>query len=285
VVLEAAALTEPVWAEVLPRLQFSTELAVVELACGARPVLVDRDAVLVDASCAALRSLEGRRICAGLADLPLANDSAGLIVSQFGLEYGGAEAFTEAARISAPGAQLAAVVHLSQGVIHTDSMANRAVIAAFVEIGLLNCCDEFFEAAFDFKSGTIDETSYLEIDSKFAPVLAAAKQLLADSEPAPASKTVRFVINELGAIHARFDSYELAEIHAWTERWRTELGHYLMRLQSMLDSALTAAQLEQYLLPWQPLFDDRPRAEVVFDAQEQAFAWLVLARIPAEGTR
>ncbi len=283
VVLETASLTEPVWAEVLPRLQQPVGLVAVELACGSRPVLADRDAVLIDASCAALQAQEGSRICADLLAIPLANDSASLVVSQFGLEYGGRAAFAEAARISAPGAQLAAVVHLAEGAIYRDSLANRAVIAAFVETRLLERCDAFFEAAFGFKSGAIDETRYLEIDREFSPVLAAAKQVLVEAQRAPAGKTVRFVINELGAIHARFDSYELAEIRAWTERWRAQLTHYLTRQQSMLDSALTAAQLEEYLTPWQPMFQEKPRAEVVRDAQGQAFAWLVLARIPTDG--
>lgn len=70
------------------------------------------------------------------AALPLADGTFAAVTSQFGVEYAGPRALTEAARVLAPGGRLRFVVHHADSRAVAHNRARHAAIAALIDAGL-----------------------------------------------------------------------------------------------------------------------------------------------------
>lgn len=300
VVLDLAERLQPVWQTQFSRLQSESLVAsdglVVELACGARPALapmlksggVDPDRVILhDGSEAALVEVaaahpETRTLCTDLAELDLPADSAALVVSQFGLEYGSEQALSEVQRIMQPDGLLLAVVHKSAGAIDQVSAASKAVVADFLASGVLAAAPELFRAAFDHHAGRLDDAGYLAVDARFAPKLDEARQALQDHSQAklksPALQTLAAILQDMGQLHGQFGEYRLEDLLGWLAGWEAELEHYAARLSSMLAAAVDESTLAARLQDWQPVTPGAERFVPLQDADGQPFAWLISAR-------
>lgn len=235
-------------------------VTMIDLACGAGPVSaratqmaksanVALSLYCTDYSAAAIRSLAeapGAAMAGFVADaavLPLADDICDMATSQFGLEYAGQAAFDEAARIVRPGGAFAAVIHLKGGAIEEECAANLDIVVNTQEIGLLPHARDAFEAGFAVFAGRAPRKNFEEADKALAPVVDAAKKLLAASPPVIARTFLERLYTDLAHMYPRISAYAPDDIKAWIDRGEFELKAYEHRMASMVAAAQSESDM------------------------------------------
>lgn len=216
---------------------------IADLACGLGPVaksarvafgevpgLVACDISAEGAKRAADRC-SGCAVAADGAALPFAEASFDLVVSQFGLEYAGETAFSEAGRVLAPHGGGLAVVHLSGGAIERECADNLAILDAFFSSGLLEAAREAVQTG---------RSRDLVAEKRMTLVAAAANAR-------PGSSAARFAAAtapDIARLACRPDRFERAEALAYVDAQFRSVGAYRARMRTMTGAALdeTAAR-------------------------------------------
>ncbi|MAP96206.1 MAG: hypothetical protein CMK07_14770 [Ponticaulis sp.] len=239
------------WAGIISALPKTTEI--VDLACGSGAVL--RHATRlgypnltgVDIAPNAIEMMKlhcpgAKGIVSSAEDLPLADQSADLVVSQFGFEYAGVRnCLPDIVRILKPGGKLVAIIHMTEGAIARECEENRQSCAALEETGFIPAAIEVFRA-FDAvdKTGTDAARAHLNEVSEAAIAPKEAITKLAASGHTLAAHTMSGT--QLMFQRRRF--YVLADIVDWLERVRKENLAHGERMQGMVNAALSREQIE-----------------------------------------
>ena len=87
-------------------------------------------------------------VACSAAKVPLDDESFDLVVSQFGIEYAGVEAFAEAARLLAEGGRLVALCHISGGHIDAGYQAQLREARVVEESDFIDIAKRLTTAAF-----------------------------------------------------------------------------------------------------------------------------------------
>lgn len=197
----------------------------------------------VDVSSAAIENVQRRfpgvtGIVADAVSIPLDDQRFDIVMSQFGVEYAGLEAFGESVRLVAPGGQLALMLHIEHGSIHrecTDSLLaiERLQAADFVPLSI-----NFFKAGFAAVGGA-DRAPYDAAGAKLAPAIDAAESIMAEYGEEVAGGTIARLYSDVGQIHSKLPNYDAGEVLGWLSTMDAELEAYKGRMTSMLDAAVT----------------------------------------------
>ncbi len=236
--------------------------SLIDLACGAGPVAL-RAAQMAgaagaplsihcaDYSPAAIRSVrngvEGADIAGFVADaamLPLPDQIYDIATSQFGIEYAGAAAFDEAARIIRPGGTLAAIIHLKGGAIEAECAANLDIVLKTQKIEFLPRARDAFEAGFAVLAGRAPRERLQNADRAFAPAVKAAKKLLESAPKVTARDFLQRLYADLAHMYPRLSAYAPEDIEAWISRGEYELKAYEARMSSMVNAARSRADID-----------------------------------------
>ena len=177
--------------------------------------------------------------------IPYQDGEFDIVVSQFGIEYAGSEAFAEAARLVAADGTLAALVHLADGAINRECAGNLAVAAALREARLLSLAREAFSAGFDLIAGRITDPEFQEADKRLAPAVEIAKQILLDHGPLAAGGLLASLYRDIGHMYTRMQSYVPNEVFAWIDGMSDELVSYEGRMASMTRCALGESGIQE----------------------------------------
>jgi ubiquinone/menaquinone biosynthesis C-methylase UbiE len=170
--------------------------------------------------------------------IPYNDGEFDMVVSQFGIEYAGPDAFLEAARLVAPGGTLTALAHLAEGAIYKECADNLAVAVALREARLMALARDAFTAGFALIAGKITDPEFQEADKRLAPAVELAKQILRDKGPLAAGGLLANLYRDIGHMYTRMQNYVPAEIFAWFDGMSGELVSYEGRMASMTRSAL-----------------------------------------------
>jgi SAM-dependent methyltransferase len=170
--------------------------------------------------------------------LPYQDGEFDIVVSQFGIEYAGHDAFVEAARLVATGGTLTAIAHLADGAINEECADNLAVAVALREAQLMLLVRDAFTAGFDLIAGKISDPEFQEADKRLAPAVEVAKQILADKGPLAAGGLLASLYRDIGHMYTRMQNFVPAEIFAWIDSMSGELVSYEGRMASMTRCAL-----------------------------------------------
>ena len=138
----------------------------------------------VDISDAAIENAKQRfptvtGIVSDATSIPLDDGSFDIVTSQFGVEYAGTDAVTEAARLDAPGGALGFLMHIENGSVHKECQDSLAAIDALRETNFVALAIELFRNGFAAVKGA-DRTPYDAAGSQFAPAVAAAEKIMND---------------------------------------------------------------------------------------------------------
>ena len=252
---------ERFWADFFRGRFDSGRATMIDIACGAGPVSKQAAQMAeaagfalsihcTDYSAAAVRgarsAVEGADIAGFVADaaaLPLGDEICDFAVSQFGLEYAGTAAFSEAGRVVQAGGALAAIVHLKGGAIEEECAANLHIVLKAQEIGLLPRARETFDAGFEVLAGRAPREKLQKADKAFAPVARAAKQLLETTPPGMARAFLERLYTDLGHMYQRMNAYAPEDIRAWIDRGEFELKAYEHRMASMIAAAQSESDM------------------------------------------
>ncbi|MEL6244913.1 MAG: class I SAM-dependent methyltransferase [Pseudomonadota bacterium] len=176
--------------------------------------------------------------------LPFADASFDFIVSQFGFEYADAKrAAAEVARVLAPGGVFTSVSHMADGAIAAECRRHLDTIESIEGSGFVEASKTLFSAVSDRESGRghIDQVAMDEALSAFKVANAAMLALRTDN---PLAAHLHSGASQL---YDRRANYALADIHGWLDAMAAEIAAYRLRMQGMINAALTREKAEQII--------------------------------------
>ncbi|MCZ6526557.1 MAG: class I SAM-dependent methyltransferase [Gammaproteobacteria bacterium] len=210
--------------------------------------------------------------------LPFKDESFELITSQFGMEYAGADVFTETTRVLRQGGILAAVLHMHGGGIYKECEINMQAIDGFRNSNLLNNFEELFKVVMAKEKQSENKESVRRIERKFADSVAAAEEVLKRWGKGVASGTLLRIYTDVGHMYRRLDAYDADELFNWIDVMKKELGSYAGRMSSMLGAALDEAEFENAMVKLCDMgFEVRIRDTLIFGRQTLPSAWIFVA--------
>lgn len=238
------------------RREFATrgEARLLDVACGhgavtehalaaAAEIGAKLEAHCVDYSLAAVDELRRRfpdvqGVACDASEIPYPDQHFDYVVSQFGIEYAGQAAFTEAARLVSRGGILCALIHLEDGAIHEECADNLAIAVTLRESRLMPLARNAFAAGFDLIAGRIKDAQYQEADKEFAPAVETVKDILRQKGPHAAGGLVANLFKDLGYMYSRMQNYVPDDVFNWIDGMTNELVSYEGRMGSMTRRAV-----------------------------------------------
>lgn len=218
---------------------------VIDIACGAGSIFANLsepdnyELVAADLSIDALELLRTRArgayaVVASASALPFRQNSFDLVVSQFGVEYAGPEAFEQALRLLKPGGRVVTLSHIQHGFIDRKNAALQAGVRKAEEVGFIALAVRLTRAAF---SGVGIEDAVRQ----FQP---GEKEMAA------------FVAEHPGGLHGHLYSgfrqlferrarYDEDDILGWLDGMASELDLNRLRLEEMRKAALDDTAIEK----------------------------------------
>lgn len=171
-----------------------------------------------------------RKILCGVAAsataLPFAQGTVDVMTSQFGIEYAGIDAFSEAAHMLAPAGEGAFIMHYHGGGIFTECAENHAFLSAIIESGVFVQADNYHQAPGESALRALSQT------------LSALADKAQGVDRSAATLTLRLChdIGRAASRHAAFDTHELV---SWLAQMETEVRLYANRMAAMTGCALS----------------------------------------------
>ncbi len=214
---------------------------IIDLASGAGSVFVQLpadhglDLHAADISIEALGALheripEARTVVCAADRVPYQDRSFDLVVSQFGIEYAGLEAFGEAARLVASGGKLVALCHIRDGYIDSNNRAQLGEATLAVDTGFIDKAIKLTEAAF-----SQNRDADVKARNDFIP---AERQLAA----AVARQKVGIHAHLYLGFRKLFEErlgYALSDITTWLTEMRADLDRNIDRLSRICEVVLS----------------------------------------------
>ncbi|MFP6809228.1 MAG: class I SAM-dependent methyltransferase [Pseudomonadales bacterium] len=219
---------------------------IIDLACGAGSVFADLDKhndehsyelFGADLSTDALQLFQRRLpstkvIACSASQLPFPSEAFDLVVSQFGIEYAGANAFTEAGDLVARGGRIAILCHHQDGYI--DSKNKRLLAGAHSATN-----SNFISAALDLVRSSFANQNSDQSMSKFN---AAGEQLAATLKEYPEGihHHLYFGFQQLFDRRSHYDESDIVD---WLEAMRLDVDKNILRLTQMRQAARSEKEI------------------------------------------
>ena len=173
--------------------------------------------------------------------IPLESESFDVVTSQFGVEYAGTAAFGEAARLVAPGGQLALLVHHRSSIMYEDCSASLDAVAGLRASQFIGRSITLFEAGFATLRGA-DRGPYDSAAQDMLPAYRELESIMQRHGKHVAGDTLLRLYEDVDTIHQHMERYDPAEILQWLERMDSELDGYAGIMGAMRDAALSEPQ-------------------------------------------
>jgi SAM-dependent methyltransferase len=222
-----------------------------------------------------------RGVACDARDMPFPDRHFDLVVSQFGVEYAGNDAFSEAARLVADGGAFEALLHLAGGAIHEECADNLAIAVTLREADFMTLARATFQTGFDVATGRTSREAFHAADRKLAPAVETAKQLLRDKGPMAAGGLLARLYSDIGHMYTRMQNYEPGDVLAWFDGMSAELDSYEGRMASMTRAAVDDDGIRAKIdrLGAAGLDAEEP-AVLSLAASGEPAAWIMSARRP-----
>ena len=167
-----------------------------------------------------------------------------LVTSQFGVEYAGPEAITEATRLLADGGQLALLMHSESGSIHQECSANLDASTRFRDSDFIPAAYALFKTGFEAVRGA-DRQPYDEAGKRLAPAIQEAEEIMKQFGQGVADDTIAKLYGDVARIHGEIQQYDPEEVLSWLNKMETELDTYIGRMSSMVQAALNEDEFDR----------------------------------------
>lgn len=255
--------------------------AVVECALG---IFADRplDITCVDISPAAIANIRQRfptvnGLVCNARSIPLDSQQFNIITSQFGVEYAGIDAIAEAARMLAPGGNMALLIHHHAGSIHRECAASLAAILRLQESRFIPLATDMFRSGFAAVRD-VDRAPYEAAAARLAPAVATLEQIMAQHGRQVAGETIARLYSDVARIHDDLPRYDPDEVLAWLARMETELDDYAVRMSSMMDCAVDQSAFERIRSLLNEYTIVEQAGPLLATGQDLPLAWAIEAR-------
>lgn len=241
------------------------------------------DLTCVDVSAGAIRNIEARfphvtGVVADAAKIPLDSSGFDLVTSQFGVEYAGREAVSEAARLVAPSGDLGFLLHARGGSIYRECSASLDAIRRTLECGFLPKAISMFEAGFAAVRGA-DRKPYDDAAAELNPAVAELERVIGQYGVHVAGDTLGRLYSDVARIHEGMQRYDPDEVLGWLRGMQGELEAFAGRMASMRDAALDESGFEEVRQRIESAGLEIVQADrLQDDATAEPIAWRLLAR-------
>ncbi|MDJ0908865.1 MAG: class I SAM-dependent methyltransferase [Woeseiaceae bacterium] len=167
----------------------------------------------------------------GADELPYEDASFDLVVSQYGIEYAGRDAFAEAARLVKPGGRLAALVHIEDGYVDSNNKAQLDEATTVREIDFIGRAIDLTNRAFSGNRALMEKT-----EQAFVPLITRMSEAI---QRCPRGIHV-YLLAGFKKLYENRQQYRKTDIVEWLEQMNGELSKTLDRLARMRAAAMSA---------------------------------------------
>lgn len=182
-------------------------------------------------------ALNALPVAADSSALPFADAAVSCAVSQYGLEYAGQEAFSEAARVVDEGGHLHALVHCSGGVVEAACADVAALLSTVVDSSLFGRMADYAENIPLAAAGQVSDARARECVDKLRVALDAVGEALAIASHGPAREHVARLVADCRTLAGRLAHFAPADVTAWIGTQQSDIEAFHHRMMSMLDVA------------------------------------------------
>jgi len=176
-------------------------------------------------------------VVADAAAIPFDAGAFDLVTSQFGVEYAGADAIIEAARLVEGGGRLVTLIHNAASSIHEECTANLEAVSRLKACGFVACALELFRAGFAACRGA-DRAPYEAAARRLQPAVTALEGIMTQYGVHVAGDTIVRLYDDVARIHENIQSHDPDEVLGWLQRMDSELDAYAARMSSMRGAAI-----------------------------------------------
>ena len=180
---------------------------------------------------------------ADCARLPFPDESFDLAVSQYGLEYAGAEAFAEAGRVVKPGGRLHALVHVRGGAVEVSCQGIADLLGAVIGSALLDRMSDFIMTIPRAVSGEVSREEAQSCADALRLALEDVARVTGAAGPGPARDHVARLVQDCQSAAGRLGAYRAQDLLAWIEGQKAELAAFEHRMTSMVRVAQSEERL------------------------------------------
>ncbi len=191
------------------------------------------------------RRVEGLKpVCCDSLRLPFQARSFDVIVSQFGIEYSGEEAFISAFETVKNSGSFISVSHMKHGSIYNECRENFLSTRAFLASGILDQARNVFSVADEVVSNRLDKQAFVDADRKFSIAVSSCKTVFDEFGANAGGGYLYQIYSELGHMFNQIHSYAGSDVITWLNNTEYEMEAYSNRMESMTDSALSHSNIE-----------------------------------------
>ncbi|MCC5824928.1 class I SAM-dependent methyltransferase [Alkalimonas sp.] len=232
----------------------------------------------LDSSAQALQQLQVRferikPLQCDLTAVPLTDHSQQLVVSQFGIEYGGAAGFNEAGRLVAADGVILLLVHHTDSEIFQQCARNNRMIRSMHDDQFFTKVGHWYRLA--QPDAAVSQSDIITARTTLMHALQQAQQLL--QQTGLVSLQIRQFYQDCAEIAAKVHLYQLQELLDWLQRMQAELLDSQRRGDAMQQVAMNYQQLDALCrAQWQPR-QLKHRIEP-FELAGKTLGWFVTAR-------
>ncbi len=220
---------------------------IIDLACGAGSIYSDLhkehtfSLFGVDLSVDGLHLLKHRlpntsTVVCSITELPFPERSFDLVVSQFGIEYGGATAFADAASLVNSGGRIAMLCHIEDGYIDARNKLHLGGAKLIIESEFIPRAVELAKSAFAREPARRQkaETEFTQANDQIASIL--------EQNPGGIHSHVYFGFKQL---FQRVAHYDESDITTWLETIHADVNKTIAKLATITDVALSEHSIKQ----------------------------------------
>ncbi len=240
------------------KLSQGNAVALVDIACGngaLTAIALDKlenstlAVTSVDISTAAIEQLANRfpnvnGIVSDVNKLSLEDEAFDFVVSQFGIEYAGDDAYTEAMRLTKKGGTFALMLHCKDGMIFQESKTNLEVINTIKSSKLLSISKALFDAGFEMLKGG-ERQKYEDSAKDFSSAILALEGLMRKYGKEVGGGFVFKLYNDLADIYESLSTLDPAGLMSWLENLDHEIAAYEARMASMVAAAMDESEFSE----------------------------------------
>lgn len=242
---------------------------------------IQLDLTCVDYSKKALDNLKillpsAHTLVADCAALPLSSASTDLVMSQYGIEYAGINAFREAVRILRQGGKAILLTHLKEGAIYKECRSNYDILYRTANLGILLATQKAIADLSKANAGSVPDLPIARHQEKIAELSSELGQIVRSNPDTPAGHFLQHLYQDLKRLFSNPIAIDPLTIHDWCESINCELISYLERMNSMLNSALDRPDLlDIQSVMSENGFIPAPQSPRKIQVEDEEIAWLV----------
>ena len=224
-------------------------------------------------------TVQGQAADAG--DVPHESGHFDVISSQFGVEYAGEKAVSEAARLLAPGGRLALLMHKQGSCIHYECAANLDAIQRVQTSGYMTKALDMFRAAYAALGGA-ERQPYDDAAAELAPAVQELEGIMREYGKNVAGDTVLSLYGGVADIHERLQAFDPEEVLGWLQRLDSEMETFAGRMKSMIESAMDQEAFEKACGILRGAGCEVDQAgPLLAPGEDLPYAWVITASRPA----